>query len=131
MTKQRPPPQPHQLARDDPGCRPRWENREWRLLHPWPANMRFEDGRTERVIDRAPLPFAAYPGYGNSALMAIESEFAENELGPQWLSKTVGGQRPRPLALLAYPRSFRLSANKIPATGAGSEDGLIRFRGFI
>jgi hypothetical protein len=47
--------------------------------------VRFDDGRTERVIDRTRLPFPVYAGcFGSTALLTVESEFAEDEAGPRW-----------------------------------------------
>jgi hypothetical protein len=47
--------------------------------------VRFEDGRTERIVDRTRLPSPVYPGlYSSTAQLTADSEFAEDEAGPRW-----------------------------------------------
>jgi hypothetical protein len=45
----------------------------WKPKHEWPDGMRFEDGPTERVLDKQmPLP---PPVYTSSAGLCVESQF--------------------------------------------------------
>ena len=60
----------------------------WEPIGPWPDGMRFTDVdaavlELERRIDSCPLspPPAPSRCYGSSGLMAVESRFAEPEIG--------------------------------------------------
>ena len=50
----------------------------WRPRRPWPSSMHFEDGETERVIDRAmPLPELPVGTYVSTGAWCVASTFAE------------------------------------------------------
>jgi hypothetical protein len=51
----------------------------WQPRQAWPADLRYTDGRTETVIDRAPLPPPEPPGgYTSCAQRCVDARFAEN-----------------------------------------------------
>jgi hypothetical protein len=106
-------PRPHQLDRNDRGQQTARSSaardtpaREWRLRQPWPAGMRFENGRTDRVIDRDPLTFPVYAGsYVSTAQLVAEDELAEEEAGPTWSSKNCSPRVPRPIGAKRHLKS--------------------------
>jgi hypothetical protein len=50
----------------------------WQLRRPWPGKPHFEDGKTERVIDRMlPPPEVPVGTYGCTGAMCVSSTFAE------------------------------------------------------
>jgi hypothetical protein len=50
----------------------------WKLRKPWPIDLHFEDGETERVLDRTmPLPELSVGTYGCTGAMCVASTFAE------------------------------------------------------
>jgi hypothetical protein len=52
----------------------------WRLRRPWPGNPHFEDGETERVLDRTmPPPELPVGTYASTGALCTESRFAEGE----------------------------------------------------
>jgi hypothetical protein len=52
----------------------------WTPRRPWPGSMHFEDGETERVLDRMlPLPELPAGTYVSTGELCIESQFAEGE----------------------------------------------------
>jgi hypothetical protein len=77
------PPRQHHLDRHDAG-QANANMRErlwWQPLREWPPGMCFTDGRTERVIERSPLPLPDAAGmYGCAADMCEAPRFAEPEI---------------------------------------------------
>ena len=74
-------PQPRRLERDDPG-QSAAELPWWRQLRAWSAELRFEDGPTESILDRGllpPLPLGVGM-YGSAAELCTTSRFAEPEV---------------------------------------------------
>jgi hypothetical protein len=70
----------HYLDPQDPGVADighRW----WKPRRAWPPGVRFADGPTERVLDRAPLPLPVTAGmFSSAAALCEESRFTEPEI---------------------------------------------------
>jgi hypothetical protein len=58
-----------------------WDkNPEYRERQAWPAGVRFENARAERVIDQRMPPRPTPEAYGSSGAMCVGARFAESEL---------------------------------------------------